>query len=212
MKSSPALSCVVCVLLAGQAAGQVIECWDLGEFTTAELVTSDPGPVSVMVVPDGSGDRFAEAQNGSGQMVDATIVLYLRDCDALPIASFPAEDLWLETVDGGLVPCMGGATADSDTDTEGRTTFSQPLRAGGMSAGEVLIMVSGLPAIWPPYLPLMFNSPDLNADHMVNLSDLAVFAGDFYGDYQYRSDLFHDGVINLIDLVRMAGAFGANCP
>jgi hypothetical protein len=194
------------------AAAQVIECWDLGLYSTAELAAPGEGPFSVMVVPDGTGDPLAAAYDAQGSLVDATIIYHLRDCDDLPVPNFPAEDLWLEVEDQGLASCVGGTVADAETDVTGRTTWSRPLRAGGSSQAACIIVVSGTPGIWPPYLPLQFNSPDLDADLDVDLSDLAIFAGDYFGGYRYRSDFARDGVLNLIDLVRMAAAYGAGCP
>ena len=197
---------------AGSAHAQISECWPPWELSTVELATDVTGPVSVMVVPDGSGDALGEARAADGSPVDATITATLIDCGGLPIAGFPGEDLWLEAADGGLVACIGGTAVAGNTDAEGRTRFQAPLRAGGHSEAACIVMVSGTPLTYPPYLPLHFNSPDENGDRMVNLSDVATFAGDFFGSYSYRSDFHFDGVINLIDVVRMAGAMGADCP
>jgi hypothetical protein len=59
---------------------------------------------------------------------------------------------------------------------------------------------------------LGYNSPDLNGDLVVNLTDLALFAGDFFGPYVLRSDLYRDSQINLQDLAVFAQGFSASCP
>ena len=41
---------------------------------------------------------------------------------------------------------------------------------------------------------------DINNDGVVNLSDIGIFAQDYYGVYNPRSDLNGDGIINLSDL------------
>jgi len=61
-------------------------------------------------------------------------------------------------------------------------------------------------------LPIYVNSPDLNGDLAVNLSDIPIFASDFFGSYNYRSDLHYDGIINLSDLSRMAQSMGRSYP
>jgi hypothetical protein len=62
-----------------------------------------------------------------------------------------------------------------------------------------------------PPVPLRFNSADINADGVINLSDVAIFAGDYFGAYHYRSDFWWDGNLNLSDIAKMVPAFGINC-
>ena len=57
-----------------------------------------------------------------------------------------------------------------------------------------------------------FNSPDINGDLAVNLSDVVLFSQDRYGDYNYRSDFNFDGVVNLSDQIILVGALGVGCP
>ena len=60
---------------------------------------------------------------------------------------------------------------------------------------------------------MAFNSPDLNGDRMVNLSDVQIFASDFFGGvYMFRSDLYYDNMVNLSDIVQLSRGVGANCP
>ncbi len=155
---------------------------------------------------------------GGVACVDATITLTLLDSFFDPVVGAPAEDLWLETTLSGLVLCPGGSIADSPTDSEGQTTWSRALRAGGHSdreAGEHVIVRIGLRADpWATYsgdADIIFNSPDINGDLQVDLSDTVLFAQDFSGAYHYRSDFFYDGSLTLSDTILFAQALGARC-
>ncbi len=61
-------------------------------------------------------------------------------------------------------------------------------------------------------IPQIFaNSPDINSDLSVNLIDLGLFTADFFGDYNFRSDFFWDGVLKLSDVGRFSAALGGEC-
>jgi hypothetical protein len=76
-----------------------------------------------------------------------------------------------------------------------------------------LLENSGTWNVIPMPLNVSFNSPDINGDLVVNLSDIAFFASDFFSPgYNYRSDFNYDQVINLQDVAMLAGAVGAFCP
>lgn len=170
-----------------------------------------PGVPSLLVVPDGSGPAFTAAHDEDGNVVDATVTLYLRDFQGIPFPNFPREDMWLEAVDGGLASCQWGVLADEDTDHNGMTWWILPAVAGGFSESNVRVMVNGSP-LFTGNIILRFNSPDLTGDLIVNLADVATFAGDYFGGYQFRSDLHRDGNLNLSDIVVLAQNFGAQCP
>ncbi len=152
-----------------------------------------------------------------GARTDATIGLKLLDSFGNPIPNYPAEQSWLTTITSdGFDNCAGGAYPDGDTDLLGQTSFSGPMGAGGSGAGSRIMI-----GTWPtPEFPIdfpggalfHFNSPDINGDLVVNLTDIAWFAGDYFGPYDYRSDFFWDGVLNLSDIALMAQAVGASCP
>ena len=57
-----------------------------------------------------------------------------------------------------------------------------------------------------------FNSPDLNGDRFVNLSDLVEFTEDYYTGYYFRSDFHRDGALILCDVDIMASSLGKGCP
>ncbi len=187
-------------------------CMDIMQFTYAEIAYSGSGMAAVMVVPDGSGDPLTAASTPSGQTVDASITLFLRDCFDVPIASMPQEDMWLESVDHGLLACPGGTVADANTDANGIATWTAPLTAGGYSQTGCRVVISGSALYTPSELPLQFNSPDLNGDGSVNLSDVSVLAGDYLsGYYHFRSDFMRDGILNLSDIAKFAPTLGSSC-
>jgi hypothetical protein len=170
----------------------------------------DPGVI--FNLPNGGGNDFDEVRTLEDGVVDATITLYLRDAFGDPVFNYPAEDVWLSAdAPGSFHPCPSGTIADGDTDANGITQWVNPLRAGGWSEGPTVVMISGNPLLSGD-LNMGHNSPDITGDLVVNLLDVSTFAGDFYGSYTFRSDLFYDGVHNLSDVAKLAQALGASCP
>jgi hypothetical protein len=186
------------------------------DLSTASRAYDGPEVAVMYNLPNGGGSPFETAGwIFVGSTVDATIELNLVDGDNVPIFGYPLEDLWLESDDGGIgmIPCIGGSTADANTDALGQTTWVNPLRAGGSSQGLTVVMVSGSPLTSGPGLLISHNSPDLNGDGYVNLPDVAFFASDYYGGLNpFRSDFQYDGMVNLADVSKMAQAVGASCP
>jgi len=178
----------------------------------AFIAYTGPGIPSLLAVPDGSGSRFTEAHDEQGNVVDATITLFVRDGTGSSIANYPNEDLWLQSADGGLVPCNGGSTADHPTDVNGMTEWVNPLFAGGYSQGPVLVFINASALTTNPGLPLKLNSPDINADLVVSMQDVPILAADFYTGYTFRCDLNGDGALNLSDIAVFAKHLGAQCP
>ncbi len=199
---------VVLVLVPAAAMAGIGPC----DYSTAEMAYVGSETVVMMVLPDGSGTPFSAARI-MGSEIDATITLHLLDCAGVPVPNYPAEDMWLESTDGGLSICAGGASADASTDANGDAFWVQPLHGGGSSQALTLVMVNGMALTTSAGLPMSFNSPDLNGDRVVNLTDVPMFAGDFYGSvYMFRSDFYFDGWVNLSDVVQMAQGLGASCP
>jgi hypothetical protein len=183
------------------------------DASTASIAYAGPGVPTLLVTPDGSGNPFTEAQIETGNPVDATVTLYLRDGLGSAIVSFPWEDIWLEADDDGLVSCTWGVNPDHNTDQAGMTQWISPAEAAGYSESVVRVIVNGSALTSNNGLPLNFNSPDINADGIVNLSDISGFTSDFYsGQNSFRSDFFRDGVLNLSDIYLFAVHFGATCP
>jgi hypothetical protein len=185
------------------------------------VTTTAPTQVSICNLPNGQGWPLTQTKAvGSPTWVDATITLTLKDYYDDPVVGAPAEDLWLETTRSGLVHCAGGTTADGPTNELGQTTWSHSLRAGGYSdrqAGELTRVMVGLPADFFPFLDpdvnILHNSPDIDGNFIIDLRDTAFFARDLKVAYNYRSDFFYDGVINISDTWRFAaGLLGADIP
>lgn len=183
-------------------------------------------PVSLFTIPNGTGHSFAQAvacpAPGSPAVTPIVINVEMLDVTGAPAAPpVPATDLWLVTAAGGMAPCPNGkmTTADAPTNALGRTTFTQPLHAGGASSypGEPMHVLYVDPAgtIWVigPILFVYVNSPDIDGNGIVNLSDLVHFATDIQGGvYVYRSDFHFDLILNLTDIILFATAVGASCP
>lgn len=176
--------------------------WSLGAGQSATL----------LVVPDGSGPPFTAAHNAAGMLVDATITLQMIDFCGDPIFMFPAEDMWIQSADHGVVWCVGGACADGPTDRFGRTNWVLPRRAGGHSQAACQVLVNGMVVSDGPGLPLRINSPDINGDLDVGLVDIALFSAAYFGAYQAAADFTADGTLNILDVTILAAALGATCP
>ncbi len=206
------LRSILLILLICTASSQLAgaEMWD----PSTSIVSIDPSAEGAVihVVPDGSGSWFTEALDQFGNPVDATITLTVNDLSGDPIQGYPAEDIWLETSEGGLIACIAGAIADRDTDNAGQTVWQEPLLAGGCSAGEMVdIYVSGTPMLGPG-LPLVFKSPDLSGDRIVNLTDVVAFTEALGGIGESCADFNNDGSVGLADVVRFTWGLGTVCP
>lgn len=183
------------------------------EFSTASIAYTGSGVPTLLVVPDGTGPSFIQARDESGNFVDATVTMILRDSGGFPIVNFPWEDIWLQSSDGGMVSCSWGMHPDQHTDVNGMTLWALPAQASGHSESPVLVMVNGSALTSNNGLPLRFNSPDINADGTVNLVDVSLLSIDYFsGLYHFRCDFNSDGVLNLSDINIFAVHFGARCP
>jgi hypothetical protein len=200
------------LLVCGLVLGLVSFVWAGVPDPDQSTATTAAGQrVSVMVVPDGNGFPLNDAMALPGVVhVDATITVTVNDLNGDPIFLFPATDIWLESQSKALALCPGGSNADADTDINGQTTFTNPLFAGCQGTGVVVVINSQ--ALTQPALNMLFNSPDENCDKIVNLTDVVLFAGDYYGSYNYRSDFYWDGVLNLSDIVLLAQNLQTACP
>ncbi len=205
------MSLVVCVLILCSAAMATAGIVDL----TNSIATMDEvGSYSVTLfnLPNAGGSAFSEAQiYMDGTVIDATISLVVLDGYGIPIPGYPAEDMWLESVDDGMVPCTAGSSPDFPTNEFGETSWVNPLNAGGCSEDFTQVVISGLSLNQGP-LAMHFNSADMNGDGAVNLADVGTFSGLFYGEYSFCADFSNDGVLNLTDVGRLAQGSGATCP
>jgi hypothetical protein len=184
-------------------------------LTTATCAASER--VSVYSLPDGSGQSLDDCYIYGGARTDATITVTVLDSNGDPIYNYPNCDMWLWwSLDSHGAHCPGPPIcADNGTDYDGTTTISGPLWAGGHSdpdAGELCLVFLNGSALAAPGFDIQFNSPDINGDLVVNLTDVVLFAADYYGAYDYRSDFYWDGDVNLSDIVLLAQGMGALCP
>jgi len=185
------------------------------DLDCCDVITAAPVPVSICVAPDGSGPPLTAARAlDHAAPLDATITVFVRDGQCIPIQMFPHEDIWLETTGGGVVICPAGSIADHPTGPDGSTTFTAPLRAGRHSddGEQAVVVVTGTP-LGRHAVAVRFNSPDISGNLVVNLQDTVLFATDMLGgSYVYRSDFHYDGLLNLSDTVLFALGMGAECP
>jgi len=200
---------LVCgTLLIASAAGAGIPDQDC-----SNAVTAATEQVSVYSCPLGDGLPLNGCMAYPGETdVNATITANLCDINGDPVFLYPASDVWLESNDlskAGFTYCAGGTNADADSDINGDTTFSGTLFAGYSGEGAK-VLVNGTVINAP--LDIKFNSPDINGDLLVNLTDVILFATDYYGVYNYRSDFYWDGNLNLSDIVILAVHNTHDCP
>ncbi len=184
------------------------------DLDLSSAVTTAPAGVSVFNMLNGQGDPMTVARSATGVIFDATITLTLVDSDGSPVVFYPAEDLWLQTSGGGLVHCPNGTAANSMTDLDGVTHWAAPLFAGGHTENETVVVLVAGAALSQPGLDIIFNSPDISGDLIVNLTDLTLFTTDYVvGPDNFRSDFFRDGALNLSDLTQFARGyfFGSSC-
>ncbi len=214
--SGLAISTTICaiILVMGMTMAAAANAQNLYCCTATMAAPADAAPV-LYNLPNGGGAPLTQAGSASG-IVDATITLNLRTDACVPLANFTATDMWLEkeAVAGtdNFVACSSGTTADANTDANGVTTWTAPLRAGGWSTSRTVVVVAGTAIFESAPLNLRHNSADLNGDGVANLSDIPLFAGDYLGPYAFRSDLMFDGAVNLSDIPRLAAGIGAACP
>lgn len=181
-------------------------------LSTAVRAYGGPETAVMFNIPNGGGNAFTGASIIGG-VVDATITLTLLDGGGIAIANYPFEDCWIESADGGMAACTGGSTADFNTNAGGVTAWVTPLAAGGSSEALTVVMVAGSALTSSAGVAVSHNSADINGDGSVNLTDVPLFAGDFYGGvYAFRSDFSYDAAVNLSDVVKLAQALGASCP
>lgn len=178
---------------------------------TAEMTYQGTETLSLFCLPDGTGDAFTQAYLPGGARADATITLVLYDWFGDPIAHYPAEDMWIASRDGGMVPCGNAAFADAETDAEGVTHWSLPLAAGGHSQALCIVYINGDALTSNAGLGLAFTSADIDGDGLVNLTDVGFFTS-YLGGWDSAGDFTNDGVVNISDAGLMAGALGASCP
>lgn len=171
----------------------------------AHAQTGDPDPTTstatsnsghILITPEGSGESLAAA--------GLTITVTVRDDTGATVPNVDRSRIRLGSPSGDIQFCPGEGVAEFDTDSNGMTTFSGALRGGGHADGDLLVYVDDQPLTGSP-LDIEVNSPDITADVKVNLSDIAELAQDLKGGtFRFRTDLWRDDVIDLVDLSLLA--------
>lgn len=189
------------------------------DLEESEAAAATTGTLSLFCLPNGGGSVFSDAyvkggSGGSTVAADATITLTLRDGGGIAISDYPAEDMWLQWVDGAtMVVCTGGTIADFNTNELGVTSWNAGLNLGGYSESLVQVMINGDALTSAAGIALAVNSADVNFSGVVDLADVGTFASDYANPtVQYRSDFANDGVMNVADVGKMALGVGAACP
>jgi hypothetical protein len=202
-----------------------------GNDSTAGLVDQAGDPfttasISMFLVPDGTGTPFTNCWLWPGIPVSVELRVRLRDSSG-PVGGVSADRIRLEEAAPSPTvvwcndafyppPAHAPNLADFPTDALGRTRFTMAYHGGGWARAPTYVWVYEPPGTWAPIastpLDINYNSADINGDLVVNLTDVALFASDVYGAYDYRSDFNFDGEVNLIDLVIFAPTIGASCP
>ncbi len=174
--------------------------------------------VSLFILPDATGSPLASAQTFGGASTDARLTVRVVGADGVAIPYFPFDDLWLDSEATTQHSCVPrGFVGDDNSNINGEVAFANPLAGGGWSEGPIWLYIYGVKAldlelVEVPPVAIRFNSADINADGVVDMADLPLFASDYYGPYAYRSDFHWDGVVNLSDLAKLATSLGSSCP
>lgn len=133
----------------------------------------------------------------------------------LAVVVLSISALSVQTAQAGGIPHVGTITPSHTTevslfvlpDGTGSALEAAQEFGGGSSEGPLWFYLYGQRANYTeagqvPPVAIRFNSADLNADGVVDLADMPLFAGDF----------LWDGVLNLSDVPTLATGLGSSCP
>jgi hypothetical protein len=201
-------------------------CPPSASYCTATLTGTHMG-VSVFTLPDGSGWPLSACCPYGGSPGTASVTIEVTVADAAgPCTAFPRTRIRLNHLgapDQSWCPVAlytlpdGPNFADGPTDASGYTEFTDSYHGGGW-AWDTQVWIEETPGTWRPVptaVEVHMNSADISGDLVIDLTDLAIFAGDYFGAYNYRSDFIWDGAINVADLVQFASVWGPpaiTCP
>jgi len=178
---------------------------EIARNCTAYCVTNTD--VLIFCELDGTGASLDSAVDGNGNIVDATIVAEMVHWSlGDPLVGIPAEDVWLESVSFNY--CSSPLSPNGPSDADGYMFFTGTLSGGG-SMNDFELCFAG------DYFPgltidnLFFNSPDINGDNTVDLSDRSLFIQALNGPYDWKADFNFDGIVNLNDIIYFTKAVTA---
>jgi hypothetical protein len=193
------------LVVAGVASAGIID------PCNSPVVYNGPGVACLFVCPQGDTDSFT--------LQGITFGFTVKDLGGNPIPDIPGTDFYLIDCDpvNDLTLCAGSASsaADSATNSNGQTTMTNGTMSAGGCADGLSVVVQGFVLEdagnnCDPYCyNIQVRSPDINADLVVNLQDLAIFASCFPPQpYDTCCDFDCNATVNLQDLARFAFHFG----
>lgn len=169
----------------------------------------------LLVCPAGDGPTL--------ESIGATIHITLLYClPPMPLVWMPPQDIWIQTP---VYPwddrfCVGNGSAavnaDAPSDANGQTTISGAIAACGYFDDPLYVFAGGVllesDATCDNPLPLILVSPDINADHVVDIVDFSLFGGVFSaGGTDPHMDFNGDGLVDLIDVSLFGQHFTHTC-
>ena len=215
---APCLALLI-ILLAGAGTRVEAHCWVIPSEWLSWAGPSDPTPVSIWILPDGTGLPLDQAQGLGGGTVSLSIQVQLVDSTGSPVTTVEPDEVWIEDLLGEVSFCLPGWHPDVWNQAAGEFFFTQPPAGGGSRPHDnnnpFLVKACNVP-LYDTVLNLAVNSPDINGDLVVDLVDLSLFGQDFFrqdfhGVYAYRSDFVWDGTVDLLDLAVFGSAMGIQC-
>jgi len=188
----------------------VVAFGNIPDINNCSIGTRATEDVSVMICPHCDGYAYSAAQLFGGAYMEATIEVYIRNSAGQGIPGIDPGDILLGAPN--VVFCPGGNEPDYPTDPNGYTQFALPSCGGGCSENfELGGYLSGAPFLQNPIPHIKINSPDTNADLVVNLIDLSAFTAAYYSPTTYCFDYYWDGVMNLLDLALFSQHYDHQC-
>lgn len=163
----------------------------------------------LLVCPAGDGPTLAS--------IGATVSVTILYCSPpVPLASLPPQDIWIQSLPVSDPRFCNGhgyqaSAADGPTDASGQTTISGSVAACGYFDDPLYVFAGGVllnsqDGCDQP-LPLIMVSPDINADHIVDIVDLSMFGPVFSGGgTDPRMDYNGDAQVDIVDF----SLFGAH--
>lgn len=203
----------ICLVTGNSAQGKIDSC-------NSDWGASCQGMI-LSICPLGDFESIRDGCGSGGDYIWVRVI----DEEGEGVPGIPSTDYWLQAADPEeeLCLCASPITADSVTDSSGRTTFSGPILGGGCAVGGGLTMsVQGKIIIDMPactsvkIVDIVIVSPDINADCRVDLSDLALFGlgynkSDGEAGYDPCCDFNHDGQCTLSDFAYFAEHYQHTC-
>lgn len=178
-----------------------------------ESTVSTAGGI-LLVCPAGDGPTL--------ESIGATIHITILWCNlAEPLPGMPPQDFWIQTLPVSDIRFCGGygagaSIADTPTDINGQTTISGSVAASGYFDDPLYVFAGGVllnsDASCDNPLPLVLVSPDINADHIVDLVDFSMFGPVFTaGGTDPRMDYNGDAQVDVIDFSLFGQHFLHTC-